>query len=245
VTFTIVPAAEDVAQSLAARVVEALYARPDTVLGLPTGHTPVGAYGRLRELCAAGKVDFSRAASFNLDEFVGVDAAHPGSFRQFMDRHLFSGVNLDPSRIHFLNGAAADLDAECRRYDDAIAGCGGIDLQILGIGANGHIGFNEPADALAAETHRVGLKDSTRRDNAPLFGNRLDAVPLEALTMGIGSILRAVRIVLVATGERKADCVERAVHGPVTTRLPASLLQVHREVEVLLDREAASKLRAI
>lgn len=241
-TLTIVPTAEDVAQSLAARIVEALRARPETVLGLPAGHTPVGAYGRLRELCAAGEVDFSRASSFNLDEFIGIDGAHPGSFRRFMDRHLLSGVNLDPSRIHFLNGAAADPDVECRRYDEAIASCGGIDLQILGIGANGHIGFNEPAESLAAETHRVRLKNSTRRDNAALFGNRVDAVPLEALTMGIGAILRAARIVLVAMGERKAECVEQAVHGPITTWLPASLLQAHRNVEVLLDRAAASKL---
>jgi glucosamine-6-phosphate deaminase len=245
VTLTIVPTAEDVAQTLAARVAETLRARPETVLGLPTGHTPVGAYVRLVQLCAAGEVDFSRASSFNLDEFVGIEATHPGSFRQFMNRHLFSGVNLDPSRIHFLNGAAEDLDAECRRYDEAIAGCGGIDLQILGIGANGHIGFNEPAGALTAESHRVRLKNSTRRDNAALFGSQLDAVPLEALTMGIGAILRAARIILVAMGERKAECVERVVHGPITTRLPASLLQVHRDVEILLDRDAASKLRTL
>jgi glucosamine-6-phosphate deaminase len=242
VTITIVPTAEDVAQALAARVVEALHADPEAVLGLPTGLTPVGAYSRLRELCAAGKVDFSRAASFNLDEFVGIEATHPGSFRQFMERHLFTGVNLAPARIHFLDGAARDLEAECRRYDTAIAAGGGIDLQILGIGANGHIGFNEPAASLAAETHRTGLKESTRRDNAALFDSQLDTVPREALTMGIGSILRAERVVLVAMGERKAECVEQALHGPVTTWLPASLLQVHRNVEVLLDREAASKL---
>jgi glucosamine-6-phosphate deaminase len=192
---------------------------------------------------AEGHGDWSRASTFNLDEFAGVDAGHPGSFRQFMQRHLFEGVNIDPARINFLNGTAADLDAECDRYEEAIRGAGGIDLQVLGIGSNGHIGFNEPGDELFARTHRVRLLDSTRRDNAPLFGNQPSRVPAEAVSMGIGTILQARRIVLVATGAKKADCIAQTVNGRVTTRVPASVLQVHRDVEVLLDRAAAARVR--
>ena len=233
---------EDTAAAVARRVAQALAARPALVLGLPTGRTPVAAYAELRRLHSLGAADFSRAVTFNLDEFAGVPASHPGSFRTFMDRHLFAGVNLQPSRVHFLDGAAADLDAECRRYDAAIDAAGGIDLLLLGIGANGHIGFNEPGDALLARTHRVALAGSTRRDNAALFGGDAARVPLEALSMGMGSVLQAAAIVLIATGARKARCIERTVNGPLTTHLPASFLQLHRRVELYLDRPAGSLL---
>jgi len=146
--------------------------------------------------------------------------------------------------VHFLNGAAADLDAECERYEAAIDAAGGIDLQLLGLGANGHIGFNEPGEELEARTHRVRLHDVTRRENAALFGDNAGSVPGEALSMGMATILRARRIVLIATGERKARCVERTVRGPLTTRLPASFLQTHRDVELFLDRASASLLTA-
>jgi glucosamine-6-phosphate deaminase len=242
---TVLDNAADVARALASRVADALHEQPRIVLGLPTGETPVQGYAELRQLCAQGRIDFSNAATFNLDEFAGIDPMHPGSFRQFMARHLFSGVDLSPSRINFLNGTAADLDAECRRYDELIENSGGIDLQILGIGANGHIGFNEPGETLTARTHCVRLLESTRRDNAALFGGNLEQVPVEALTMGVGSILKAERIVLMATGERKAECVERAVNGPVTTWLPASLLQLHGNVELLIDAAAASRLSKV
>jgi glucosamine-6-phosphate deaminase len=157
-----------------------------------------------------------------------------------MDRHLFHGVNLRAERIHFLNGAAPDLDGECERYEAAIAAAGGIDLQLLGIGSNGHIGFNEPGEDLPLRTHRIRLMESTRRDNAILFGNDPSRVPAEALSMGIGTILRARRIVLVATGDKKAECIRQAVSGRLTTHVPASMLQLHANVELLLDREAAS-----
>jgi glucosamine-6-phosphate deaminase len=234
--------ADDAAQALAHRVAGAVRARPEIVLGLATGRSPVAAYAELRRLCAAGEADFSRVRTFNLDEFAGIDATHAGSFRRFMDEHLFDGLNLDRSRIHFLNGAAPDPDAECARYEQEIDAAGGLDLQILGIGANGHIGFNEPGDRLVARTHRVALHDVTRRENAALFGGDPEQVPREALSMGMATILRARRIVLVATGERKARCVERTVNGPLTTRLPASFLQTHRHVELYLDRGAASGL---
>ena len=235
---------QDVAQAAAARIAAALAAKPSLVLGLPAGRTPIATYAELRRRHAAGTADFSRVTSFNLDEFAGVAASHPGSFRAFMNTHLFDGVNLAPSRIQFLDGAAADLDAECARYEDAIAEAGGLDLQLLGIGANGHIGFNEPGEHLVAATHRVTLAESTRRDNAALFRGDPALVPREALSMGMGTILRAEAILLIATGERKAECVARAVRDGVTTRLPASFLQLHPRVELYLDRAAAVRLAA-
>ena len=238
----IFPTPEEAARALAARIAAALNEKPDLVLGLPTGKSPVATYQELQRLHTLGEVDFSRAQTFNLDEFAGVDATHPGSFRRFMEEHLFRGVNLEPSRVHFLDGAAADLDAECERYETAIQAAGGIDLQLLGIGGNGHVGFNEPGDELTSRTHRVRLHESTRRDNAPLFGGEVGRVPREALSMGMGTILKAGAIVLIATGERKSACVHAMIRGPLTTRLPASFLQMHRHVEVFLDRAAASRL---
>jgi glucosamine-6-phosphate deaminase len=234
--------ADDLARAAAGRFAEVLGADPDAVLGLATGNTPLGTYAELRRLCQSGTIDFSRATTFNLDEFAGIDSRHPGSFRRYMDTKLFDAVNLDPSRIHMLDGMAADLDAECDRYEAAIGRAGGIDLQLLGIGANGHIGFNEPGDALIARTHRVRLHETTRRDNAAQFGGDVSRVPAEALSMGMSTILKARQILLIATEERKARCVDRAVHGAVTTRLPASFLQLHRDVELLLDRGAAALL---
>ena len=231
---------EATAAALARRVARALVEKPSLVLGLPTGRTPVAAYGELRRLHAAGEADFAPATTFNLDEFAGIPPSHPGSFRMFMERHLFQGVNLRPAQIQFLNGAAPDLDAECARYEAAIDAAGGIDLLLAGIGANGHIGFNEPGDELASRTHRVTLLESTVRANAALFEGDLARVPREALSMGMGTILKAGTLALLATGETKARCIERTVHGPVTTHLPASFLQLHRNVELYLDRAAAS-----
>jgi len=233
---------DDAAVAVAQRIAQALTLNPALVVGLPTGRSPIGAYAQLRRLHAAGEVDFARATTFNLDEFAGIAPLHPGSFRAFMDQHLFGAINLPPERIHFLNGAAEDLDVECEKYEAAIEAAGGIDLQLLGIGRNGHIGFNEPADALTSRTHRVRLAESTRRDNAALFGGDMTRVPREALSMGMATILRAGTVLLIATGERKAECVERALRGPISTHLPASFLQLHRRVELYLDREAAARL---
>jgi glucosamine-6-phosphate deaminase len=240
VKITVLDSSDDVAAALAERVASTLQDRPDAVLGLASGRTPVDGYAELRRMYAAGTTDWSRVSTFNLDEFAGIDSRHSGSFRTFMERHLFDGVNLRGERIHFLNGVAADLNAECDRYEAAIAAAGGIDLQLLGIGTNGHIGFNEPGDHLPVRTHRVRLMESTRRDNAMLFDNDPSRVPTEALSMGIGTILRARRIVLVATGGKKAECIRRATSGRLTTHVPASMLQVHADVELILDREAAS-----
>ena len=233
---------EETARALADRISAAVRDKPNIVLGLPTGRSPVAAYRELQRLYASGAVDFAQVRTFNLDEFAGIDASHRGSFRRFMDEHLFYGINLPSSHIHFLNGAASDLDGECERYEAAIGEAGGIDLQLLGIGSNGHVGFNEPGDELIARTHRVALHDVTRRDNAALFGGEAGQVPREALSMGLGTILKAAAIVLIATGDRKATCVQRMVRGPLTTRLPASFLQTHRHVDVFLDHAAASLL---
>ena len=238
--ITVLDSSDQVAASLADRVAAMLQAKPDAVLGLASGRTPVDGYADLRRRHAAGETDWSRASTFNLDEFAGIDGQHPGSFRQFMERHLFEGVNLRVERIHFLNGVAPDLDTECDRYEAAIAASGGIDLQLLGIGSNGHIGFNEPGDDLPLRTHRVRLMETTRRDNAMLFGHDPSRVPEEALSMGIGTILSARQIVLVATGRKKAACIRDAASGRLSTRVPASMLQLHAEVELLLDRQAAS-----
>lgn len=244
IRVTVFPNDRAAAKALACRTAEALAARPSLVLGLPTGRTPVRLYNELVSLAAHGKADFSRVRTFNLDEFLGIPSSHPGSYRTFMEAHLFRHVGIPDERINFLNGAAADPEAECRRYEDAIAAAGGIDLQILGIGTNGHIGFNEPARELQARTHRVKLKPETRRSNAALFGGDPAAVPEDALSMGMATILQARSIVLLATGRSKARCVARVVNGPITTRLPASFLQLHHDVHVMLDEAAASALRA-
>jgi len=226
------------ARTLATQIAATLKETPDTVFGLPTGRTPIRLYHELGTIHA----DFSRATTFNLDEFLGIGPEHPGSYHAFMRHHLFSRVNLAPERIHVLHGAAPDPEGECARYEAAIADAGGIDLQLLGIGTNGHIGFNEPARELAARTHRVTLKESTRRSNAALFGGDAGKVPKEALSMGMGTILHARRIVLIATGKSKARCIDLVVNGPITTKMPASFLQVHSTVELMLDEAAAGLL---
>jgi glucosamine-6-phosphate deaminase len=231
------------ARALTDRVAAALAATPALVLGLPTGRTPVLFYEDLSSRVERGAVNLSRAATFNLDEFVGIAAEHPGSFRHFMNTHLFNRVNLLPQRIHFLDGAAADTTEECARYEREIVAAGGIDLQILGLGTNGHIGFNEPAPELEARTHRVRLEAETRAANAQLFAGDPEQVPAEALSMGIATILQARQIVLVATGTTKAAIVERLLRGPITTDLPGSFLQVHPDIDVMLDEAAAAGFR--
>jgi glucosamine-6-phosphate deaminase len=238
------PSAEVAARALARDIVRAIRSDPGLVLGLPTGRTPLPLYGELARAHRAGDADFSRVTTFNLDEFAGITPADPRSYRSYMQRHLFDHINASRRRTHFLNGAAADLDAECRRYERAIRRAGGIDILVLGLGTNGHVGFNEPAAALVARTHRARLMAPTRRANAALFDGRLADVPREGLSMGIGTILSARRIVLVATGRAKAACVQRTVEGPVTPRLPASFLQLHANVEVWVDRAGAGRRQA-
>ena len=233
---------DSVARALAKDIAKALTSKPSLVVGLPTGRTPIPLYRELVRLHQLGRADFARAATFNLDEFLGLPAGDPRSYRTFMRRHLFDHVNLTARRIHVLNAATPDVTRECAAYERAIARAGGIDVQILGLGSNGHIGFNEPAPALVAWTHRTRLRAATRRANAALFGHRAGAVPREALSMGMATILHARRIVLVATGASKAGCVQRMAAGPITPRVPASFLQLHPQAELWLDRAAAGRL---
>jgi glucosamine-6-phosphate deaminase len=230
------------ASAAAAVLLRRLGEQPSLVIGLPTGHTPIPFYQSLVRAYRGGRADFSRATTFNLDEFAGLGAGDPGSYHAYMTAHLFAQVNLSPARTHLLNGQSADWRAECLRYERRIATAGGLDVVVLGIGHNGHLGFNEPADTLTARTHRVALRPGTRRANAPLFDNRWQSVPTHALSMGIGTILNARCAVLLATGAAKARIVARALAGPITPRVPASLLQVHPHVVVVLDRDAAAEL---
>jgi glucosamine-6-phosphate deaminase len=231
------------ASALARRIAAEISGHPDLVLGLPTGRTPIPLYRELVALYREGRVDFSRAMTFNLDEFLGIPGRDPRSYAAFMQRHLFDHINLPAGRRHVLNGIAPAPEAECARYERAIARAGGLDLVILGLGANGHIGFNEPADSLVARTHRTRLAPSTRRANAALFGRAVNRVPREGLSMGMATILHARHIVVLATGHAKARCVEKMIAGPMTPRVPASFLQLHRQVEVWLDRAAAARVQ--
>ena len=232
------------ASALARHIVRCLASNPNLVLGLPTGRTPVPFYAELVALFRAGRIDFSRATTFNLDEFAGLAASAPGSYRAFMERHLFSHVNFAARRINFLNGVAPDMTAECLRYERTIARAGGLDLLLLGLGANGHVGFNEPGQSLVAFTHKTRLTLATRQANAALFRHRVGDVPREALSMGMRTILHARRIILLATGSTKAPAVQRLVRGPITPGVPASFLQLHRAVEVWVDEAAGTRLSA-
>ena len=230
--------ADQAALAAARTIARQLRVRPDSVLGLPTGRTSAPVYAALVRLAP----DFSRAHTFNLDEFIGLSPHDPRSFRAFMDRHLFRHVNIAPRHVHVLRGDAADPVAECARFERALSAAGGIDLLTLGIGRNGHIGFNEPGRALFARTHRARLAPSTRRANAAAFGGRARDVPAEAMSMGMGTILTAAAIVLIATGRSKAPAIRRMLNGCVTPRVPASFLQLHRDVTLILDRAAADGL---
>ena len=230
------------AQALAVLLAAAIEQRPHLVLGLPTGRTPIALYAELVRITRDDGLDWSRVRTFNLDEFVGLNEETPRSYRRFMDEHLFRHVNISPENIGFLNGRAAQPDAECERYERQIADTGGIDIMILGIGANGHIGFNEPCDVLPARTHRVLLEEPTRAANAVWFGGDIDAVPRAALSMGMATILNAREVVLIATGAPKAAAVHDMIAGGITTQLPASFLQVHRHVTVMVDDDAAGAL---
>jgi glucosamine-6-phosphate deaminase len=236
------PTARGAADAVARYLATCLTQEPSLVLGLPTGRTPIPMYRELVRLHQRGRADFSRATTFNLDEFVGLAADDPGSYRQFMTRLLFAQVNLAPARTHLPRGDARDPRAEAARYEAAIAAAGGLDIAVLGIGANGHIGFNEPAAALSARTSVVRLKPSSRRANAASFGGRTSRVPARAISMGMGTILSARHIILLATGPTKAAIVAKALNGAITTAVPASLLQGHPRVVYVLDRAAARRL---
>lgn len=212
---------------------------PRSVLGLATGGTVLGTYRRLSELYREEQLDFSALTVFNLDEYYPIASENPHSYAAFMRKHLFSRVNLRPEAAFIPNGQAADIEAECRRYDRMIRDAGGIDLQLLGIGRNGHIGFNEPDLTFEAGTHQVVLDEQTLQDNSRFFSGD-EAVPRQAVSMGIKTIMHARKIVLLASGVEKRDAVHRMLFGKITPALPASVLQLHPDVTLVLDREAAS-----
>lgn len=225
----------------AANVIAAqLILRPDSILGLATGSSPIGTYRELIARYERGELDFSRVHTVNLDEYVGLDANHEQSYARFMRENLFDHVNIDPASTNIPDGTNADAEAECARYDALIRAFGGVDLQLLGLGPNGHIGFNEPDDAFAKGTHRVALTDATIQANKRFFASEAE-VPRFAYTMGIRDIMQAKRVVLVVSGEGKADIVREAFFGPVTPRVPASILQLHRNFTLVADEAALSK----
>lgn len=212
--------------------------KPNAVLGLATGSTPIGIYQELIQLHKQGLVSFKKVESYNLDEYVGLPEGHPETYRSFMNKQLFDHIDINKENTHVPDGNATDLQAECKQYDEALSNAQ-IDLQFLGIGHNGHIGFNEPDDNLSSGTHVVDLKEETLQANARFFPS-IDDVPKQAITMGVASILKAKMIMLVVRGADKAEIAHRALTGPITTDIPASLLQTHPNVVVLLDKEAGA-----
>ncbi|WP_283170902.1 glucosamine-6-phosphate deaminase [Curtanaerobium respiraculi] len=228
--------------SVAAQVVEAqMEAKPDSILGLATGTTPISLYDTLTEDCKAGKISFADITTYNLDEYRGLPGTHDQSYRYFMDKYLFDRVDIDKSRTHLLDGTNPDADAECAAYEKELADAGYVDLQLLGLGHNGHIGFNEPADHFPVDTHLVDLTESTITANARLFDS-VEDVPTQAYTMGIGTCMKARKILLVANGANKARIVRDSFQGPVVPQVPASILQLHADVTVVVDKEAGSLL---
>lgn len=206
--------------------------KPGCVLGLATGSTPIGTYRQLIERFRRGDLDFSQVTAFNLDEYLGISPEHPQSYHAFIQEHLFRHINICPRRCHVPEGCAEDPRAFARAYDQAIAEHGGIDLQLLGIGNNGHIAFNEPGDAFIKETHVVSLKKSTIEANKRFFTS-IDQVPTQAITMGVGSIMQAKKVLLLAEGPVKKDALEKALYGPICPQMPASILQLHPDLTVI------------
>ena len=241
-TIRVFRTAKEAAHAAAAAVAEQLTRKPASVLGLPTGRTSLAVYDELVRLHESGGADFSHAHTFNLDEFAGLPGNHKRSYCAFMQKHLFARINLPHGHIHFLNGGANDHTAECARFEAELAAVGGMDLLLLGIGTNAHIGFNEPSRSLHARSHKTRLALATRKANVSLFGGRLDRVPREALTMGIGTMLDARAIALIATGREKAKAIASMFGGVISTERPASVLQLHPNVDVIVDLPAAEKL---
>lgn len=206
--------------------------KPNCVLGLATGSSPLGAYAKIAEKYNAGEVDFSAVTSINLDEYVGLDGDHDQSYRYFMNNNLFKNINIDIENTHVPNGCATDVDSECKAYDALIESVGGIDLQLLGIGLDGHIGFNEPDDVFVGPTHEVILDPSTIEANARFFAS-IDDVPTKAITMGMMSIMQAKKVLLIANGKNKEEIVNKSFFGPITPEVPASILQLHPDLTVI------------
>ena len=209
--------------------------KPDSILGLATGSTPVGMYKNLIKMNEAGKIDFSAVKTFNLDEYYPIKRDNSQSYFTFMNENLFSHINIDMANTHVPNGETDDAEAECKEYEKKLAAAGGVDLQVLGIGQNGHIAFNEPDDALFSYTHVTDLTESTINANARFFDSA-DDVPTQAITMGMGAIMSAKKVILIANGKSKEEIVKKAFFGPITPKVPASILQLHPDVTVIYSK---------
>jgi len=212
--------------------------KPDSVLGLPTGGTPLKMYEELIEMYNKGEIDFSEVITFNLDEYCGLPPDHPQSYHYYMYKNFFDHVNIKEENINILDGMTQNIERECNEYEKRIEEAGGIDLQILGIGPNGHIGFNEPSESLNDKTHLVQLTEETREANSRFFNSKED-VPKKALTMGISSILKSDKIIIMASGESKASAINKTLSGQINTCTPSTLLQTHSNVSVIVDKDAA------
>lgn len=229
---------EEMSVAAAALVCDVVRENKNATLGLATGSTPVGLYRQLRALVAKGELDLSGITTFNLDEYYPMKQSDPQSYYTFMQENLFEGLGIDPARIHIPCGEAVDPDEECKNYDAMIDANGGIDLQVLGIGVNGHIGFNEPDEELVAGTHKTALTESTLKANARFFKEG-EVMPTSALTMGMASIFKARKIILLASGAAKREIVTKLAQGGISTNVPASLLKLHPSVTILCDKDAA------
>jgi len=232
---------DELSKKAADIIADAIRAKPNIILGLATGGTPVGCYRELIRMCKEKGLDFSRVTTFNLDEYLGLPPTHPQSYRYFMNENLFNHVNIKAKNTHVLDGLTKDPQRTCQEYEKAIKAAGGIELQLLGIGANGHIAFNEPGSPFDSRTGVVKFSKQTIKDNARFFES-IDEVPRQALSMGIGTIMEAKKTLLLATGARKADAVVKSAKGPITTDVPASILQKHPHCTFIVDEAAASKL---
>lgn len=234
---------EDMSRRAADLIAAQLIVDPASTLGLATGSTPIGLYADLVEDFQADRISFEQVTTFNLDEYRGLSPEHDQSYRYFMQKNLFDHVDIDPEATSVPDGANPDAQAACESYEQAISEAGGIDLQLLGLGHNGHIGFNEPCDHFPVRTHEVALTESTRRANARFFAGE-DEVPTAAYTMGVGTVMAARRVLMIVTGADKADILHRAFCGPVTPWVPASILQFHPDVTLICDEAAWSGMKA-
>lgn len=233
---------DELSKETAKIIKEAILTKPNLVLGLATGSTPIGMYQELIQMYEKGTLDFSKITTFNLDEYFDISTDHPQSYHYYMRKNLFDETNINPKNIYIPDGTTKNVKAFCRDYERAIQETGGIDLQILGIGSDGHIGFNEPGTSLNSRTHLTKLAESTIEDNSRFFEKKED-VPKSAITMGVQTIFEAKKIILLASGEKKAEAIAKTLEGPITPQITASVLQQHPNVIFILDKKAASKLK--
>ncbi|MGB9780466.1 MAG: glucosamine-6-phosphate deaminase [Caldanaerobacter sp.] len=232
---------DEMSRRAAEIVKEQILKKPDAVLGLATGSTPLGLYRYLIQMYKNGEIDFSRVITFNLDEYIGLPPEHPQSYHYFMFENLFNHINIKRENVHIPSGIAENLEEECKRYERELKEKGPIDLQVLGIGVNGHIGFNEPDESIETKTHIVTLTEDTINANKRFFKS-IEEVPRRAITMGLASIMRAKKIILLASGKSKANAIRETLKGKLTTKVPSTVLLLHSNVTIIIDKEAASLL---